>query len=125
MDDRTMLELAAKAAGIEWIPANTEKGIELEPVFGLWLKIHGEPYEGQRRRWNPLANDGDALRLMIAVGVGFIIDDEFVNVFRCGHELLVDLCEYYANHGGDKTAATRRAITRTAAEIQLAKESGK
>ena len=63
MDDRTMLKLAAKAAGIEWIPENTEKGIELEPVFGLWLKIHGEPYEGQRRRWNPLANDGDALRL--------------------------------------------------------------
>ena len=38
-----LLELAAKAAGVEWIPANTEKGIELEPVFGLWLKIHGEP----------------------------------------------------------------------------------
>ena len=107
MDDRTMLELAAKS-------------------IGKYALSDGYIYAGfGSREWNPLADDGDALRLMIAVGVGFIIDDEFVNVFRCGHELLVDLCEYYANHGGDKTAATRRAITRAAAEIQLAKESGK
>ena len=126
MDDRTMLELAAKAAGIEWIPANTEKDIELEPVFGLWLKIHGEPYEGQRRRWNPLADDDDALRLVIDLGIGFIIDDEFVNIFKCGHgKPIIDLVERYEDHDGDKLAATRRAITRAAAEIQLAKESGK
>ena len=45
MDDRTMLELAAKAAG-------------LEP------KSDGVIYAGfGAREWNPITDDGDALRL--------------------------------------------------------------
>ena len=118
MDDRTMLELAAKAAGIEWIPANTEKGIELEPVFGLWLKIHGEPYEGQRRRWNPLADDGDALRL--AVTLGLVIDCSRPSCGEPFKQHTIWLDQLMGN-----AELTRRAITRAAAEIQLAKESGK
>ena len=121
MDDRTMLKLAAKAAGIEWIPENTEKGIELEPVFGLWLKIHGEPYEGQRRRWNPLANDGDALRLAVKLKLCFgpNFDGDLAVCFGDNGRNITEA------FGADHYAATRRAITRAAAEIQLAKESGK
>ena len=132
MDDRTMLELAAKAAGIEWVPANTEKGIELEPVFGLWLKIHGEPYEGQRRRWNPLAADGDALRLAVILGISITPYPIYAEDAR--HSVLAkqrrrsdtlretnptEVIELYRD---DPCAATRRAITRAAAEIQLSRE---
>ena len=104
MDDRTMRELAAKAAGYERCEGY------LTDKYGNHLSF------------NPLTDDGDALRLAVDLGLGFILDAEFVNVFRCGHELLVDLCEYYANHDGNKRAAARRAITRAAAEIQLSKE---
>ena len=128
MGDRTMLELAAKAAGIEWIPANTEKGIELEPVFGLWLKIHGEPYEEQRRRWNPLANDGDALRLASELHINI----EFVKGLTT--KQFIEISAYPSGRGDclclepigdDPNQAARRAVTRAAAAIQLAKESGK
>ena len=125
MDDRTMLELAAKAAGVDWMPATTEKGSELEPVFGLWLRIHGEPSEHQRRRWNPLADDGDALRLAIDLQLGIsippVIDGRVDVVTFYGP--LISVIEFPVS--GDRRAATRRAITRAAAEIQLAKESGK
>ena len=125
MDDRTMLELAAKAAGVDWMPATTEKGSELEPVFGLWLRIHGEPSEHQRRRWNPLTDDGDALRLAIDLQLGIsippVIDGRVDVVTFYGP--LISVIEFPVS--GDRRAATRRAITRAAAEIQLAKESGK
>ena len=120
-----MLELAAKAAGIEWIPATTEKGIELEPVFGLWLRIHGEPSEHQRRRWNPLTDDGDALRLAIDLQLGVsvppVVGGRIDVVTFYGPIIFV--IEYPVS--GDRHAAARRAITRAAAAIQLAKESGK
>ena len=128
MDDRTMLELAAKAAGVDWMPATTEKGIELEPVFGLWLRIHGEPSEHQRRRWNPLTDDGDALRLVVAIGFS---DEEGVSIFLADKEDPTVVVRKGRKAGAmelavnDPYAATRRAITRAAAAIQLAKESGK
>ena len=122
MDDRTMLELAAKAAGVDWMPATTEKGIELEPVFGLWLRIHGEPSEHQRRRWNPLTDDGDALRLATDLQLGIsippVIDGRVDVVTFYGP--LISVIEFPVS--GDRRAATRRAITRAAAEIQLSRE---
>ena len=110
MTDRELLELAAKAAGIEWVPASTEKGIELEPVFGLWLKAYSEPYEGQRRRWNPLVDDGDALRLAVELHMN-------LNVYTTKTTTTAD--EFFGEvfHQGDKYAATRSAIVRAAAEI--------
>ena len=124
MDDRTMLELAAKAAGVDWMPATTEKGIELEPVFGLWLRIHGEPSEHQRRRWNSLTDDGDALRLAVKLGMEVYIDNhpngcECVEVESHTHKA----GRFVYNLDDDPGAATRRAITRAAAEIQLSKGS--
>ena len=104
MTDRELLELAARAAGIEY---NDRYG------KGLWL---GEFYSG--KEWNPLTDDGDALRLAVKCGIGFIIDTDFVNVYRCGlGRPVVDVCEYYIEHTGDKQSATRRAIVRAAAEI--------
>ena len=115
MTDRELLELAAKAAGIEWIPASTEKGTELEPVFGLWLKLHCEPYEGQRRRWNPLTDDGDALRLAVKLCLEVTPAGNYTAVRRFNTN------EWFTDEWGydpyDPMAATRRAIVRAAAEI--------
>lgn len=63
MTDCELLELAAKAAGISWKPAETDAGKMCELKFGLWLNIVQEPTESTRRRFNPLNDDGDALRL--------------------------------------------------------------
>ena len=117
MTDRELLELAAKAAGIKWLPATTEKGIELEPKFGLWLVIDGEPNEYQRRRWNPLTDDGDALRLAVRLRI---------TLFQAPKSVIAEPDEDFdykliskKEYCDDETrnAATRRAIVRAAAEI--------
>lgn len=115
--DLELLELAAKAAGIEFDP-EASKPTKNGHFFGLWLVIHDEPHEGQRRRWNPLTDDGDALRL--AVKLRFLIMPKALQ-----DEVVVDW--YFANepptesYGTDAYAATRRAIVRAAAEIARSK----
>lgn len=104
MDDRTMLELAAKAAGINarWFP-------EYAPS----LRVFGGDL------WNPLTDDGDALRLAVKLfmALTFCADGKM-------HAEGLD-CEYACESMPDHNLAARRAITRAAAEIQLSKESGK
>jgi hypothetical protein len=101
MTDRELLELAAKAAGIEWVPTETQKGWECDLKFGLWLRIDGEPYEGQRRRFNPLNDDGDALRLAVKLGI----------------DIGQAWFDHWNKESADQYAATRFAIVRAAAEI--------
>lgn len=54
--ERELLDLAAKAAGIE-----------------VWTDIDGNLYTdttiGAEVRWNPLDDDGDALRLAVKLGI--------------------------------------------------------
>ena len=52
--DRELLELAAKAAGIEIVPCTCS--------YEQWPFKYAEG-QGKRGHWNPLVNDGDALRL--------------------------------------------------------------
>lgn len=57
MTDRELLELAAKAAGSDVF--------ELD---GGWVQKIGKEIDGLERwvgRWNPLEDDGDALRLAV------------------------------------------------------------
>jgi hypothetical protein len=75
MNDRELLELAAKAAGI--------------------------PFSNIELVWNPLTDDGDALRLAVKL-----------DLFDAA-TLTYEPEEYRA----DPYAATRRAIVRAAAEI--------
>ena len=102
MRDRDLLELAAKAAGIE---------IDWELGFARFARLpkHDKmnPAVGW---WNPLANDGDALRL--AVKLKIHISGFFDKVTTDTDER--SFCE---NYGADPLAATRRAIVRAAAEI--------
>ena len=103
-DDKELLELAAKAAGIEY-----NKNVKYD--FGLWLVIHEEPTEFTRRGWNPLTDDGDALRL--AVDLDMFVDIK--NGFSGAQVIHKSFCS--EEHKGDPYAATRRAIVRAAAAI--------
>lgn len=93
MNDRELLELAAKASG------------ELTPSW------YGNDayFEGVLSRWNPLTDDGDALRLAVQLfrDIRFWYFENSVSV---GNELRV-AC------GDDPCAATRRAIVYAAALV--------
>lgn len=93
--------------------------------------IHtGEWYDDltpDRLFWNPLRDDGDALRLAVNLGLevykGNDEAGDFTGVvyFIEGHSRPRVAIEYYKDHN-DAFTATRLAITRAAAEIQLGKE---
>jgi len=107
MEDRELLELAAKAAGIEHHGYCTD---------GFLFVGDGE--SGAYDRWNPLANDGDALRLAVALQLTIRPQEKCVFVESNPETLLgfssVSELEMCAE---DPYAATRRAIVRAAAEI--------
>jgi hypothetical protein len=99
MNDRELLEIAAKVAG---------KMLKADGIY-------------QFDDWNPLTNDGDALRLAVKLGIGFWVGSFIVycswytegeNPFTEG---MAQLAEKIVND--DPYAATRRAIVRAAAEI--------
>ena len=93
--DRELLELAAKAAGYQYMPANG------------CIVVDGIP-----GTWNPLTDDGDALRL--AVRLSLMIDTDYNSHTAVGSASLGEILE---DHNGDPLAATRRAIVRAAAAI--------
>lgn len=97
MTDRELLELAAKAAQIMVNPWHEKYGL-------LLSDFDFEP-------WNPLTDDGDALRLAVKLGVDIYVDEgkSEVWVTESNHPI-----EHFDN---DHYAATRRAIVRAAAEI--------
>jgi hypothetical protein len=107
--DRELLELAAKAAGLQVVWHEPDD--DSEP----WCFIPDcHPPHNRRQRdkwsgtvWNPLADDGDALRLAVKL-----------NMMEEGSKPFVELMWRLATeNGADDYAATRRAIVRAAAEI--------
>jgi hypothetical protein len=117
MTDKELLALAAKAAGMLPTPPSKEWDYTLNG--GLAFCGGGEFVE-----WNPLTDDGDALRL--AVKLGIVIDLRYtkpeVRKYNATHYWLpgkesrgwssveFDLHE-------DPFAATRRAIVKAAAQM--------
>ena len=114
MTDRELLENAAKAAGIE---------LWHEDVFtnGLTHKVS----DNGVLRWNPLTDDGDALRLAVRLLLHArqfpVLDDGMdeplgmVEVWRTDDDDPLHV-EYF-KLGDDRLIITRRAIVRAAAEI--------
>lgn len=112
--DRELLELAAKAAGI---------GLYIADNFGKLLPMRKDaPYQGAP--WNPLTDDGDALRL--AAKLGMVVD------IRYGSDGpgLQNCVNYWIGRGtvwktmdidpsGDQMELIRRAIVRAAAAIGM------
>lgn len=101
MTDRKLLEMAAKAAGLNDFAWYTN------PVFG-----HSYPVLGHiTKPWNPLTDDGDALRLAVKLLLTVEVEDGFTEV------LTGSGMEITESHKEDSLLATRRAIVRAAAEI--------
>ena len=102
MTDRELLELAAKAAEIKnWWDGWSDYGRETGDY------------------WNPLTNDGDALRLAVKLGIEICPDLEVQEVstaFSIHRPHLIGLNVSEAM-GNDPCAAARRAIVRSAAKI--------
>ena len=90
--DRELLQFAAKAAG-EW-PSP-------------------EPFEHVLSRWNPLTDDGDALRLAVKLNITVRRSDEYDASYAVAPYDPTLISETDA----DPYAATRRAIVRAAAEF--------
>lgn len=109
--DRELLEVAAKAAGV-----------------ALWTHEDGGLYIADpMRRWNPLTDDGDALRLAGLLRLRISISDEHMHTevvyyrefgFKRDYGCLI---EPWAE---DRNAATRRAIVRAAAQIGKTNQPG-
>lgn len=96
MTDRELLELAAKAAGII-----------VEPD-GRFQFPHG--------LWNPLTDDGDALRLAVKLGMRVSCDQYGDTSVTVEYGELMDVIAHELT-GTNAYDATRRAIVRAAAEI--------
>ena len=105
MNDRELLELAAKAAGLRieyW-------GADNYPVV--------LDQEQMKYGWNPLVYDSDALRLAVSLGIDLEWRaDGRVAAYR--HATSNGYCfTALESSREDRAAATRRAIVRAAAEI--------
>ena len=100
MSDKELLGLAAKAYGIE-VTAVVPDGI---------------PHRFGGGYWNPLTDDGDALRL--AVKLGLVIEIGYAaRGFLVVRTNTDNWKEFREAWGNCPYAATRRAIVRAAAEI--------
>ena len=100
MNDLEMLMLAAKAAGLKVIlPAAHQRG--------LWI-------EGLEDEWNPLKDDGDALRVAVKLEISleFAAKATWVKLRDEAGTLTLGNIP----HNNDPYAATRRAIVLAAAE---------
>lgn len=106
MTDSELLELAAKAAGAEWLS-------------GRWVVLRDD---GVWHSWVPLDDDGDVLRLAIDCGVQFGLNLEdargYVELGDCYLEF-----EWDMHRPTDRYAAVRRAIVCVVAESFAAKEA--
>ena len=118
MTDREMVEKAARAMG--WTDAKwSDLGWLGEHRYGFTEALFVPEIESY---WNPLSDDGQALRL--AVKLGIQIGDAHQYGPALAHtDGRLPFAEYWEPViEGDIYAATRRAITRAAAAIQEAKE---
>jgi len=108
MTDRELLELAAKAAGLM---IHEERQAERDALIGP--EKAGLCIVSVSTWWNPLTDDGDALRL--AVKLGMTIEQWSEGHVYVGHRHPGNF--EHERHRKDPLAATRRAIVRAAAEI--------
>jgi hypothetical protein len=111
MKDKELLEFAAKAAGMKVL--HDPNGVPRDCTG-----MHPSMNIFAGKVWNPLTDDGDALRLAVKCGLSVQVgasvfvhgDPDFCDPAYIG----VEICESLKT---DPYAATRRAIVRAAAEI--------
>ncbi len=127
--DRELLELAARAFWREEIgDVCSVRWLEEEQAIG-YTHAENQDHNGidQEFVWNPLEDDGDALRLAVKLKLAIFPpegDDGDFAVASVPDGVLDDFGETWIQESvkdGDKLAATRRAIVCAAAEIGKAK----
>lgn len=108
--DRELLELAADAIGLPPLKF-------IASFVGYWDSSREGKGIGCNVYWNPLADDGDALRLAVKlrleVSYHAALQQAFAIVFTSGREFTVNV----EDCGRDEAAATRRAIVLAAASL--------
>lgn len=111
MTDRELLELAAKAAGLKHVDYS---GIDYDGRLGIVLV---DEIGRHCSDWNPLADDGDALRLAMAMRI--TVEQSLLETMASAYVLVGLKKEHFVSISGkvSREEATRRAIVRTAAEI--------
>lgn len=111
MTDQELIMLAALAAGYELAEFNGLKSNHKRYI----------PELGCIKAWNPLTDDGDALRLAVRIGAmyrePFRISIEFQSDGDQDYTVIEHKGETVFYHDKDPSAATRRAIVLAAAEI--------
>ena len=108
MSDKELLELAAKAAGYLNLTPSAE-GLHIET---------GSSRGGSGFYWNPLTDDGDALRLAVKLQIIVGKYDDYANAAGIGNDVDIVIWNHEEK---DPYATTRRAIVRAAAEMGGAK----
>ena len=96
--DRELLELAAKAPGVT------------DLIDELW--------EHRRATWNPLTDDGDALRLAVNLRISVSIGKDVVEAYIGQSDGKLEASK------SNLLSAARRAIVRAAAEIGRQMQEG-
>ncbi|MDN6885323.1 hypothetical protein QMO14_17085 [Variovorax sp. CAN2819] len=99
MSERELVSLAAQAIGlaIEWQDCEVPRALY-------------QPTNGSLREWRPLHDDGDALRLAIALA------ERICNVVCISIGLGRSGCEFTFVGGPDQGVNTRRSIVEAAAK---------
>lgn len=105
MTDKELLEVAAKAAGFELTQWPDEDFVRAV-LPGNWCP-----------KWNPLGNDGDALRLAVKLGIKFRYNAALGQAFAWIGPDEIEVRENIEDCHRSECAATRRAIVRAAAKI--------
>lgn len=120
MSDRELLELAAKAAGIEFVWKECQIMTGTADMYGV-RKILKEPmpFLGSGMFWHPIIDDGDAMRLAVQLHMSV---DTFVGGCEVGYDDINGGQGYLRQDDGpsgdmDDFEVTRRAIVRAAAEM--------
>lgn len=111
MTDKELLEKAAKAAGV------LLEGVEQD---GRGVTIRGT-------YWQPLHDDGDALRLAVKLDMSIKQDDPNAAIAGWSNLQRINITsskqgpwywkEWLRDNENNRAAATRRAITRAAAQM--------
>lgn len=124
MTDRELLEAAARAAGIEVMRSRLDDPMQRDMLVRKSARNHHH----ENGPWNPLTDDGDALRLMARLGLDALYSPEAVEVVAHQHariegkETVAPWAWESLLNPADPATATRRAIVRAAAAIAASEQ---
>jgi hypothetical protein len=113
MTDKELIEFAAKGAGYPISDGYSE--LMGGKLWWVYLQGSGDPPNDSAwyEIWNPLEDDGDALRLAVKLQINIYHGESLVSAVSMG----LNECGVFEDKVGDSYPAIRRAIVRAAAEI--------